>query len=236
MRSVRVLDVLFTANSAVNLLSRVAASQASKVCRLQETNPTFNDTVEPAQQEHDGVLSKENLNVASRNETVGTVRPTTVAEVLSENPAPSTPQAQQIEHKVPISITPTSSDTINAPSAPRSVRERYAKNPSALYQSLEPQVLEQPDATPVTMKASKVPASRIGRLLHYGSLAMGMGMGAASEYVRQTVNPSASGSVLMSEANVSRLVDKLSRMRGAALKLGQFMSIQGQSHTIKHHM
>ncbi|KAG8846379.1 hypothetical protein FRB91_000868 [Serendipita sp. 411] len=231
MRSVRVLDVLFTANSAVNLLSRVAASQASKVCRLQETNPTFNDTVEPAQQEDDGVLSKENLNVASRNETVGTVRPTTVAEVLSENPAPSTPQAPQIEHKVPINISPTSSSTINAPSGLRSVRERYAKIPSALYQSLEPRVLEQPDATPVTMKASRVPASRIGRLFHYGSLAMGMGMGAASEYVRQTVNPSASGSVLMSEANVSRLVDKLSRMRGAALKLGQFMSIQ-DSHML----
>lgn len=32
----------------------------------------------------------------------------------------------------------------------------------------------------------------------------------------------------MSEANVSRLVDKLSQMRGAALKLGQFMSIQGE--------
>ncbi len=55
-----------------------------------------------------------------------------------------------------------------------------------------------------------------------------MGMGAASEFVRRTVNPSdTQGSVLMSEANVSRLVDKLSRMRGAALKLGQFMSIQG---------
>lgn len=33
----------------------------------------------------------------------------------------------------------------------------------------------------------------------------------------------------MSEANVRRLVDKLSKMRGAALKLGQFMSIQGTS-------
>ncbi|KAJ9105795.1 hypothetical protein QFC19_003362 [Naganishia cerealis] len=30
----------------------------------------------------------------------------------------------------------------------------------------------------------------------------------------------------MSEANIRRLVDKLSKMRGAALKLGQFMSIQ----------
>jgi aarF domain-containing kinase len=31
---------------------------------------------------------------------------------------------------------------------------------------------------------------------------------------------------MLSEANVSRLVDKLTRMRGAALKLGQFLSIQ----------
>ena len=31
----------------------------------------------------------------------------------------------------------------------------------------------------------------------------------------------------MTEANINRLVSKLSQMRGAALKLGQFMSIQG---------
>lgn len=33
----------------------------------------------------------------------------------------------------------------------------------------------------------------------------------------------------MSDANVRRLVSSLTRMRGAALKLGQFMSIQGDS-------
>ena len=32
----------------------------------------------------------------------------------------------------------------------------------------------------------------------------------------------------MTEANISRLVSKLSQMRGAALKLGQFFSIQGE--------
>ena len=35
----------------------------------------------------------------------------------------------------------------------------------------------------------------------------------------------------MSDANVRRLVASLGRMRGAALKLGQFMSIQGMSCT-----
>jgi aarF domain-containing kinase len=32
----------------------------------------------------------------------------------------------------------------------------------------------------------------------------------------------------MTESNVKRLVSKLTQMRGAALKIGQFMSIQGQ--------
>jgi aarF domain-containing kinase len=32
---------------------------------------------------------------------------------------------------------------------------------------------------------------------------------------------------MMTEANITRLVSKLSQMRGAALKLGQFLSIQG---------
>ena len=32
----------------------------------------------------------------------------------------------------------------------------------------------------------------------------------------------------MSDANVRRLVASLGKMRGAALKLGQFMSIQGE--------
>ena len=32
---------------------------------------------------------------------------------------------------------------------------------------------------------------------------------------------------MLSEGNVKRLVAKLTKMRGAALKLGQFMSIQG---------
>lgn len=63
-------------------------------------------------------------------------------------------------------------------------------------------------------------------------LAAGLGMGAASEAFRRVSFGSgnqdgSSSSLLMSEGNVRRLVDKLSRMRGAALKLGQFMSIQG---------
>ncbi|KAF8322448.1 ABC1-domain-containing protein [Clavulina sp. PMI_390] len=58
-------------------------------------------------------------------------------------------------------------------------------------------------------------------------------MGAASEMIRRTTrgSESESGSLLLSAGNVNRLVDKLSKMRGAALKLGQFMSIQ-DSHML----
>ncbi|GAB1520207.1 hypothetical protein RhiTH_003280 [Rhizoctonia solani] len=80
----------------------------------------------------------------------------------------------------------------------------------------------------VKLTPSRVPSSRLGRLFHYGSLAASLTAGTASEYVRRAATGSGTGagSAMMSEANISRLVDKLSRMRGAALKLGQFLSIQ----------
>ncbi|EIM84592.1 ABC1-domain-containing protein [Stereum hirsutum FP-91666 SS1] len=63
-------------------------------------------------------------------------------------------------------------------------------------------------------------------------LAASLGYGAASELLRRSSSTSGSGggggggSLMLTEANVNRLVSKLSKMRGAALKLGQFMSIQ----------
>ncbi|KAG0151632.1 hypothetical protein CROQUDRAFT_36686, partial [Cronartium quercuum f. sp. fusiforme G11] len=84
---------------------------------------------------------------------------------------------------------------------------------------------------PKALRASRVPSSRLGRLFHYGGLAAGLGWGTASEALRRTSGIGSScgdsqSSPVLSEANVRRLVDKLTKMRGAALKLGQFMSIQ----------
>ncbi|KAI5820032.1 aarF domain-containing kinase [Pyronema omphalodes] len=86
----------------------------------------------------------------------------------------------------------------------------------------------EPEKPTYKMKASHVPSSRFGRLFHYGGLAAGMAWGAASESVRRVAGGAgdAATSVMFSERNVERLVEKLSRMRGAALKLGQMMSIQ----------
>ncbi|GFZ50176.1 transferring phosphorus-containing groups [Saitozyma sp. JCM 24511] len=84
----------------------------------------------------------------------------------------------------------------------------------------------QDEEIPVLLRAATVPSSRLGRLFHYGSLAASLGWGAASESIRRTTGGGSQGSVFMSDANVRRLVASLTRMRGAALKLGQFMSIQ----------
>jgi aarF domain-containing kinase len=76
------------------------------------------------------------------------------------------------------------------------------------------------------MRESKVPSSRLGRLWNYGSLAAGMFGGAISEGVRRATGSSGEGSYVLSARNIDRLVAKLSRMRGAALKLGQMISFQ----------
>ncbi|KAH9003769.1 ABC1-domain-containing protein [Lactarius hatsudake] len=80
------------------------------------------------------------------------------------------------------------------------------------------------------LQSSKVPSSRIGRLFHYGGLAASLGYGAASEFLRRSTTSTNStdppSSLMMTEANLTRLVSKLTRMRGAALKVGQFLSIQ----------
>ena len=79
----------------------------------------------------------------------------------------------------------------------------------------------------VPLRAAKVPSSRLGRLFHYGGLGAGLAFGAAGSLLRGASSTGSDASnPFMSEQNVARLVDKLSTMRGAALKLGQFLSIQ----------
>lgn len=58
-----------------------------------------------------------------------------------------------------------------------------------------------------------------------------MAFGAVGESFRRAVGSSgdSGGSLMLNAGNMERLVAKLSRMRGAALKLGQIMSFQGKT-------
>ena len=80
-----------------------------------------------------------------------------------------------------------------------------------------------------TVVSGRVSSVYCAQLFFLG-LAVSLGYGVASEVIRRSAtaaSDSSSTPAIMTEANVNRLVSKLSQMRGAALKLGQFMSIQG---------
>jgi len=75
-------------------------------------------------------------------------------------------------------------------------------------------------------KQRKVPATRISRLVSYGGLAAGLGIGALTEITKRSLglaNPNSSTSMLdsspfLTEANAERIVDTLCRVRGKLYK------------------
>lgn len=83
-------------------------------------------------------------------------------------------------------------------------------------------------------KERKVPSNRASRVLSFGGLAVGLGIGALEELTKRMVGSSNStknesilgSSLFLSESNAIKIVDTLCRVRGAALKLGQMLSIQ----------
>ncbi|SZF04273.1 unnamed protein product [Blumeria hordei] len=87
---------------------------------------------------------------------------------------------------------------------------------------------EAPPYASKNLRESEVPSSRISRLWNYGGLAAGMLGGVVSESIRRAASGGggSEGSYLLTAGNMDRLVAKLSRMRGAALKLGQMLSFQ----------
>ncbi|OJD16711.1 Atypical/ABC1/ABC1-A protein kinase [Emergomyces pasteurianus Ep9510] len=101
-------------------------------------------------------------------------------------------------------------------------------NDAAVSQVESQDILSKP-ATPLYMMVeSRVPSTRLGRLWEYGGLATSMAIGVVGQSIRRaTVGvDSDNDSLMFSPENVERLVAKLSKMRGAALKLGQLMSFQ----------
>lgn len=79
---------------------------------------------------------------------------------------------------------------------------------------------------PYVLRESRVPSSRFGRIWNYSGLAAGMVGGAITESIGRAFGGGGEGSVMLSPGNMERLVAKLSRMRGAALKFGQMLSFQ----------
>jgi predicted unusual protein kinase regulating ubiquinone biosynthesis (AarF/ABC1/UbiB family) len=78
-------------------------------------------------------------------------------------------------------------------------------------------------------RSSRVPTGRLERLARLGLMAGEFAAGGLAEGARRLVGASASTSnPFMTGAGALRLAKRLSRMRGAAMKLGQLLSMQGE--------
>ncbi len=78
------------------------------------------------------------------------------------------------------------------------------------------------------LRRSRVPTSRIERLARVGWLAGELAVGALAEGLRRVTGVQVARNLMLSEANAKRLAKRLSRLRGAAMKLGQMLSLQGE--------
>ncbi|PWO01182.1 ABC1-domain-containing protein [Tilletiopsis washingtonensis] len=162
--------------------------------------------------------------------------PTGSEDVAADEPSPPPPISQAVPSPTQAS-TPAAAPAETAHVAPdpqqpvAAAPETQAPEAQALEAQAEVEEYDAttaPRATP--LRAAKVPSSRIARALHYGGLGAGLAWGAAGSFFsgsgRGESGKEGSANPILGDSNVRRLVDKLSTMRGAALKLGQFLSIQ----------
>ena len=78
-------------------------------------------------------------------------------------------------------------------------------------------------------RQTRVPAGRLERLARMGWMAGGFAMGGLADGAKRLAKPNKIDptSVFLSAARAQRLAKQLSQMRGAAMKLGQMLSLEG---------
>jgi aarF domain-containing kinase len=141
---------------------------------------------------------------------------------VEAEPADITLPAEDATIQKPLDIPSSTTDAETKKLAESIMKDSAAESEAATSASLG----QTQTQVPYEMRESRVPESRFGRLWQYGGLATSMAFGAVGEGFKRFTGSGADGSLMLSEANMNRLVAKLSKMRGAALKLGQMMSFQ----------
>ncbi|XP_070163350.1 atypical kinase COQ8B, mitochondrial [Polyergus mexicanus] len=121
----------------------------------------------------------------------------------------------------------TSSSTIKTPEKKCANTQTEPKERPKAKLTVKPKQLLSP-----TARERKVPATRLQRMVSFGTLGLGLGVGTIAEYTRRTLGLKEQNvgdtidSMFLTKANAERIVSTLCKVRGAALKIGQILSIQ----------
>ncbi|KAF9113592.1 hypothetical protein BGX27_001240 [Mortierella sp. AM989] len=189
---------------------------------------------EEADDEYEGLEGTEAVNATPQ--TSGSKEPG-YSSSASINVSPNLGTAQAMSTQAPGSAPLSTYSTTSATAIPinevmGSINSSASSTPSITTPPIENSFTEEEiksASVEKNLSAASMPTSRVGRLFHYGGLAASLGVGALSETVRRSVGfgtTSPESPTFLTPANMDRLVNKLTKMRGAALKLGQMLSIQ----------
>ena len=118
----------------------------------------------------------------------------------------------------------STSPTVNSPPPPFDPTG-FSSIPSIDMASTQPMP---PSVDRKAMKESEVPSTQFARVLNFGSLATRMAMGVATDNVSRAMQGDFSRKRSISDDNAEVLAEALCRMRGAALKIGQILSLQDE--------
>lgn len=152
-----------------------------------------------------------------------------------DEPVTQKPKQHVLQNEMEPLQKPRESTTLAAAAA-----EKFKASSTMVTPKVVPTVRPTPTKLKQTLadsaKQRKVPSSRWERIVSFGGLAAGLGVGTVAEAARRGLGLAAKNkdgetldSLFLTPANAKRIVDTLCKVRGAALKIGQILSIQDNS-------
>ena len=215
---------------AATLQSSVNNSRESVVEQQRRGAGGVVVSAEPEQQfHHQPIAQSQSSSVGSDEIMMGQQPPTdqSAADRVAKKDVPTKETSEKVSTEDPASSTKNTNDsepskTNNAEDAtviPSDIHDELAKS------------YDDEHRTHHLPEGSAVPSSRISRAFGFASLGAGLAIGTVTELAKRTLGASQSTDpiVLSNDANAQRLSASLRRMRGAAMKLGQMLSIQDES-------
>ena len=213
-------------SAALDFVERFAASAVAPSTRLAEE--ASKSAAPPA--------AEQTVEEAPATERVAAA---TAASTPASTPASSTPSS--LAEEVPAAATTrdaadSSSSSSSFVSAKRSDEEAASPSSPSSPSTVEEAPTPPRDPKRYELRERTVPSSPISRVVGFGTLAAGLAAGTMWESAKRAWNGKdasapggAHGNAFLTPQNAERLAVALCRMRGAALKIGQMLSIQDEN-------